>query len=106
MPRISIARCLKTTTRLKLEWRLGRDGADKTLDSEFTKDSSQGLIGHLNFIHPNLIQVLGVSEIRHLESMDTAYVPQPCARWPRANLHALSSRGLRVFRSRCSMCRS
>ncbi len=73
MPRISIARLFEDNeSRLKLEWRAGRDGAVKTLNSELTKDSSQGLIGHLNFIHPNLIQVLGVSEIRHLESMDTA----------------------------------
>jgi len=73
MPRISIARLFDDNrTRLKLEWRAGHDGADKTLNGELTKDSSQGLIGHLNFIHPNLIQVLGVSEIQHLESLDTA----------------------------------
>ncbi len=73
MPRISIARLFEDNqSRLKLDWRAGRDGADKKLNSELTKDSSQGLIGHLNFIHPNLIQVLGLSEIQHLESMDSA----------------------------------
>lgn len=73
MPRISIARLFEDNqSRLKLEWRAGRDGADKTLNSELTKDSSQGLIGHLNFIHPNLIQVLGISEIQHLDSLDSA----------------------------------
>lgn len=72
MPRISIARLFEDNqARLKLEWRAGRDGADKTLNSELTKDSSQGLIGHLNFIHPNLIQVLGVSEIQHLDALDS-----------------------------------
>jgi HPr kinase/phosphorylase len=73
MSRISIAQLFDDNQeRLKLEWRAGRDGADKTLNSELTADSSKGLIGHLNFIHPNLIQVLGVSEIQHLEAMDTA----------------------------------
>src|SRR6187402_3324272 len=73
MPRISIARLFEDNqSRLQLDWRVGRDGAGKTLNSELTKDSSQGLIGHLNFIHPNLIQVLGVSEIQHLDAMDTA----------------------------------
>jgi HPr kinase/phosphorylase len=73
MPRISIARLFEDNeTRLKLAWRAGQEGAAKTLDSEFTKDSSKGLIGHLNFIHPNLIQVLGVSEIQHLEGMQEA----------------------------------
>jgi HPr kinase/phosphorylase len=73
MSRISIAQLFDDNQeRLKLEWRAGRDGAEKTLNSELTADSSKGLIGHLNFIHPNLIQVLGVSEIQHLEAMDTA----------------------------------
>ena len=73
MPRISIARLFDDNqARLRLEWRAGRDGANKALDSELTRDSSRGLIGHLNFIHPNLIQVLGESELQHLDSMDTA----------------------------------
>jgi HPr kinase/phosphorylase len=73
MARISIARLFEDNrARLKLEWRVGKDGADKTLNSELTKDSSQGLIGHLNFIHPNLIQVLGASEIQHLDTLDSA----------------------------------
>jgi HPr kinase/phosphorylase len=45
--------------KLKLEWVAGRAGGARILNSELTKDSSRGLIGHLNFIHPNLIQVLG-----------------------------------------------
>ena len=72
MPRISIARLFEDNqSRLQLAWCAGEDGAAKMLDSELIKDSSKGLIGHLNFIHPNLIQVLGVSEIQHLDSMDT-----------------------------------
>ncbi|MEQ1773196.1 MAG: HPr(Ser) kinase/phosphatase [Burkholderiales bacterium] len=90
MPRISIARLFEDNqSRLKLEWRAGREGAEKTLDSELTKDSSQGLIGHLNFIHPNLIQVLGISEIQHLEAMDSA----SCA----ATLRQVATRELACF---------
>ena len=70
MPQISIAKLFDDNhSRLQLSWCAGEDGADKKIDSEFTKDSSKGLIGHLNFIHPNLIQVLGVSEIQHLDGM-------------------------------------
>jgi HPr kinase/phosphorylase len=73
MPRISIARLFEDNqSRLQLAWSAGADGADKSLDSELIKDSSKGLIGHLNFIHPNLIQVLGISEIQYLDGMDTA----------------------------------
>lgn len=72
MPQVSIAKLFEDNqSRLQLEWRGGEGGAGKLLDSELIKDSSKGLIGHLNFIHPNLIQVLGVSEIQHLDSMDT-----------------------------------
>lgn len=73
MAQVSIARLFDDTReKLRLTWVAGRDGGDKGLDSELTKDSSKGLVGHLNFIHPNLIQVLGQSEVSHLESMDPA----------------------------------
>lgn len=75
MPQVSIAQLFEDTReKLQLEWIAGRDGADKGIDSELTKDSSKGLVGHLNFIHPNLIQVLGPSEVNHLEGLD----PEEC----------------------------
>ena len=73
MPRVSIARLFEDNReKLRLEWVAGRSGADRELNSELTKDSSKGLIGHLNFIHPNLIQVVGASEAAYLQSLDPA----------------------------------
>jgi HPr kinase/phosphorylase len=73
MPQVSIARLFEDNRdKLKLEWVAGRSGGEKSLNSELTKDSSQGLIGHLNFIHPNLIQVLGASEAAYLDGLDAA----------------------------------
>ena len=73
MPQVSIARLFEDNRdKLKLEWVAGRAGGEKSLNSELTKDSSQGLIGHLNFIHPNLIQVLGASEAAYLDGLDAA----------------------------------
>lgn len=73
MPQVSIARLFEDTReKLQLTWIAGRDGGDKGIDSEFTKDSSKGLVGHLNFIHPNLIQVLGDSEVDYLNGLDAA----------------------------------
>jgi HPr kinase/phosphorylase len=70
MPQVSIARLFEDTReKLQLTWVAGRDGGDKGIDSEFTKDSSKGLVGHLNFIHPNLIQVLGDSEVDYLNGL-------------------------------------
>jgi len=71
MPQVSIARLFEDNReKLGLEWVAGRDGGAKELNSEHTRDSSQGLIGHLNFIHPNLIQVLGTSEVAYLDKLD------------------------------------
>jgi len=73
MPRVSIARLFEENRgKLRLEWVAGREGAARELNSELTKDSSQGLIGHLNFIHPNLIQVVGASEAAYLNGLDPA----------------------------------
>src|SRR5262245_24654814 len=71
MPRVSIARLFEDNRdKLRLEWVAGQSGAEKELNSELTKDSSKGLIGHLNLIHPNLIQVVGDSEAAYLRSLD------------------------------------
>jgi HPr kinase/phosphorylase len=75
--------------KLKLTWIAGRLGGTKDLNSELTKDSSKGLIGHLNFIHPNLIQVLGVSEVEYLNGLE----PDLCS----ANLNRVATRELACF---------
>jgi HPr kinase/phosphorylase len=73
MPQVSVARLFEDNRdNLKLDWIAGRGGGTRELDSELTRDSSRGLIGHLNFIHPNLIQVLGASEVAYLEGLDPA----------------------------------
>jgi HPr kinase/phosphorylase len=73
MAQVSIARLFEENReKLKLEWIAGSGGGARTLDSELTKDSSRGLIGHLNFNHPNLIQVLGASEIVYLNGLGAA----------------------------------
>jgi Serine kinase of the HPr protein, regulates carbohydrate metabolism len=73
MPRVSIARLFEDNRdKLQLSWLAGRSGGARELNSEYTKDSSKGLIGHLNFIHPNLIQVLGASEVEYLKGLDAA----------------------------------
>jgi HPr kinase/phosphorylase len=73
MAQVSIARLFEENReKLKLEWIAGSGGGARTLDSELTKDSSRGLIGHLNFNHPNLIQVLGASEVAYLNGLGAA----------------------------------
>jgi HPr kinase/phosphorylase len=90
MPRLSIARLFEDNReKLKLAWAGGRAGGAKDLDSELIKGSSKGLIGHLNFIHPNWIQVLGPTEIEYLERLS------PSARTE--TLTEIASRGPACF---------
>ena len=90
MPHLSIARLFEDNReKLRLEWLGGRGGGARKLDSHHIRDASKGLIGHLNFIHPNLIQVLGPSEVRYLESLD----PAVC----RKTLEALTAGELACF---------
>lgn len=58
--------------QLALSWVAGANGAAKILDSSIVNSSNKGLIGHLNLIHPNWVQVLSETEIRHLQSLPAA----------------------------------
>ena len=71
MPRLTIARLFEDNReKLKLAWTAGRAGGVKDLNSEVIKGSTKGLIGHLNFIHPNWIQVLGTTEVDYLKNVE------------------------------------
>jgi HPr kinase/phosphorylase len=77
MPRVSTTRLFDDTRdKLQLAWAGGQAGADSWLDSERIAASAQGLIGHLNVIHPNWIQVLAATEIRHLDEIGAAGAAQ------------------------------
>jgi HPr kinase/phosphorylase len=90
MPQVSITQLFEDNRdKLGLTWVAGRTGAAKDLNSELTKDSSKGLIGHLNFIHPNLIQVLGDCEVDYLNGLDR----DQCT----ASLRRIATRDLACF---------
>ncbi len=70
MPRVSTTQLFDDTRdKLQLAWAGGRASPDSWLDSEHINASAQGLIGHLNVIHPNWIQVLSPTEVRHLDEL-------------------------------------
>jgi HPr kinase/phosphorylase len=58
--------------RLALTWVAGSDGADRVLESEIVNASDKGLIGHLNLIHPNWVQVISDTELDYLRNLDPA----------------------------------
>lgn len=69
MFQISVARLYEDNReKLQLAWIAGRAGGEAPLQ----RDSSDApaLVGHLNLIHPNRIQVLGSHESAHLGALD------------------------------------
>lgn len=51
---------------LALSWVSGHAGGDKQLRGDTVQKPSLALIGHLNFVHPNRVQVLGCAEMDYL----------------------------------------
>lgn len=57
--------------RLQLDWGGGRTGATRVIRFEPELEPVTALIGHLNFIHPLRIQVLGRTELDYLASLES-----------------------------------
>jgi len=57
-------------TRLGLEWIGGREGKTREIRPFTKEDAGVSLIGHLNLIHPNKVQVLGNTELEYLQNLD------------------------------------
>lgn len=55
---------------LKLKWIAGREGSARQLEPPTARHPGMALVGHLNFIHPNRVQVMGPREVDYLESLD------------------------------------
>lgn len=57
--------------RLQLTRVAGADGENYIIDSDEVEASNKGLIGHLNLIHPNWIQVLSDTELAYFASLSS-----------------------------------
>jgi len=55
--------------QLGLHWVAGQTGGQRTLSSETIQKPTLALIGHLNFVHPNRVQVLGCAEMDYLRGL-------------------------------------
>jgi HPr kinase/phosphorylase len=57
---------------LKLKWVAGQSGKNRLLEPANAKYPGMALVGHLNFVHPNRIQVLGEAEVKYLKKLGQA----------------------------------
>jgi HPr kinase/phosphorylase len=55
--------------QVDLQWVAGRTGGQRILSSETIQKPALALIGHLNFVHPNRVQVLGCAEMDYLRGL-------------------------------------
>jgi HPr kinase/phosphorylase len=62
--------------RLGLTWLAGRQGGNKVLTGESALKPTIGQVGHMNFIHPFRIQILGAAEIGYLAELSPALLMQ------------------------------
>ncbi|MEE4638332.1 MAG: HPr(Ser) kinase/phosphatase [Wenzhouxiangella sp.] len=56
--------------RLGLSWISGGEGASETRISAFRAGSRPSLVGFLNLIHPNRLQIIGEEELHWLDGLD------------------------------------
>ena len=77
MPQITVQHLFEDTRqKLELAWIAGATGGGKLLTSETVQKPSLALIGHLNFVHPNRVQVLGAAEMDYLRSLSAEGLQQ------------------------------
>ena len=67
MPRLSVQQLFDDRReKLQLTWIAGQKGASRELTHEALNRPGVGLVGHLNLIHPILMQALGSSDLKYL----------------------------------------
>ena len=57
---------------LKMKWVAGESGKDRLLEPTTAKFPGMALVGHLNFVHPNRVQVIGDAELDYLAGLGKA----------------------------------
>src|SRR5665213_163077 len=55
--------------RTGLMWLAGRQGGSRALTSELSAQPTIGVVGHMNFIHPFRIQIMGAAELAYLRAL-------------------------------------
>jgi len=61
---------------LKLNWVAGRSGKGRLLEPHTARFPGMALVGHLNFVHPNRVQVIGENELAYLQRLSKKERPQ------------------------------
>ena len=70
MPRLSVQQLFDgRREKLELTWMGGQQGGARELTQDALKRPGVGLVGHLNLVHPMIMQTLGKSDVDYLDSL-------------------------------------
>src|SRR5512143_1223291 len=70
MRQVTIAKLFaENESRLGMGWRAGGQGGSKVLTGEGALKPTIGQVGHMNFIHPFRIQILGAAEVAYVQGL-------------------------------------
>lgn len=73
MRQVTIAKLFADNeARLSMSWLAGGQGGSKVLTGEAALKPTIGQVGHMNFIHPFRVQILGVAECAYLQGLTEA----------------------------------
>jgi HPr kinase/phosphorylase len=69
MPQISVDQLFSDNqAKLSFEWAAGKGGGSQIITGDAALKPTVGLVGHMNFIHPFRVQVLGPAEFNYLKA--------------------------------------
>ena len=69
MPQISVDQLFSDNeAKLGFSWFAGKGGDSRIITGDAALKPTVGLVGHMNFIHPFRVQVLGPAEFNHLQA--------------------------------------
>jgi len=75
--------------RLGMSWLAGRQGGNRVLTGESALKPTIGQVGHMNFIHPFRVQMIGAAEASYLRSLPEEALQQAISRLFTTDLAAI-----------------
>ncbi len=58
--------------KLELDWVAGQNSAEQVINTNIAWGNHPKVVGHMNLIHPNRVQVLGEIELSHIDNLPAA----------------------------------
>ena len=92
--------------RLQLTWLANRQGGSRVLTGENALKPTMGQVGHMNFIHPFRIQILGAAEVAFLRDLPEDELQRLINRLFTTELVAMPTRTLRSVPRSCPTLRT